>query len=74
MEQPESNTCSFIIKVWLEEITGETGHTVWRGHVTHVPSGKRRYIQDLNAISLFIEPYLEKMGTRSGSSGGEKIG
>jgi hypothetical protein len=71
MEQPESNTCSFIIKIWLEEITGETGHTVWRGHVTHVPSGKRHYIQDLNAILLFMQPYLEQIGVKAGLGSAE---
>jgi len=74
MEPTEAGSQSFIIKIWLEESADETGHVIWRGHITHVPSGKRHYIQDLNAIPLFIKPYLEKMGTRSGSSGGEKIG
>jgi hypothetical protein len=73
MEQIESNTHSFIIKIWLEEITDETGRTVWRGHITHVPGGERHYIQDLNAVSLFIRPYLEKMGARSGSGEGKRV-
>jgi hypothetical protein len=66
MEQTESTTQSFIIKIWLEESLAESGRTVWRGHITHVPSGKRAYVQDLPAIALFIRPYLEKMGTKFG--------
>ena len=55
---------SFIIKVWLEETAEEAGRATWRGHVTHVPSGERRYIQDLDKIQDFIAPYLEGMGVR----------
>jgi hypothetical protein len=62
MEPTESDTQSFIIKIWLEEKPEETGQTVWRGHITHVPSGERQYLQDLDAILLFIKPYLSLMG------------
>ena len=67
MEPTESRTHSFIVKIWLEEERDESGRTVWRGHITHVPGGERQYIQDLSAISPFIQPYLEKMGAKSGS-------
>jgi hypothetical protein len=59
MDQREGQTHSFIIRLWLEETVGETGQPVWRGHVTHVPSGERRYVQDLNQILAFVAPYLE---------------
>jgi hypothetical protein len=62
MEQTESHTHSFIIKIWLEETLEEDGRAIWRGHITHVPSGERLYLQDLDTIRLFIEPYLEGMG------------
>lgn len=55
---------SFIIKVWLEETAEEAGRATWRGHVTHVPSGERRYIQNLDQVRDFIIPYLEEMGIR----------
>jgi hypothetical protein len=61
MEQTESRTHSFIIKIWLEEEMDEAGRTVWRGHITHVPGGERHYIQELDAIPPFIQPYLEAM-------------
>ena len=60
----ELYTHSFIVKVWLEETVEEAGQAMWRGHVTHVPSGERRYIKDLNEIRAFIAPYLERMGVR----------
>ncbi len=58
----ESSNQSFIVKIWLEETAEEAGRAMWRGHVTHVPSGQRRYIQDLDGIATFIVPYLEEMG------------
>lgn len=64
MDLLEFNTHSFIVKVWLEETAEEAGHAVWRGHITHVPSGERRYFKDLDEIQVFIVRYLEAMGIR----------
>jgi len=64
MDLFEANTHSFIIKVWLEETVEETGQATWRGHITHVSGGERRYLQELDAIATFIAPYLEAMGVK----------
>ena len=64
MGQPESNAQSFIIKIWLEEPVEEAGRATWRGHITHVPSGERRYLKDLNDITAFIVPYLQQLGVK----------
>jgi len=56
---------SFIVKIWLGE-RGVAGGTGWRGHVTHVPSGRRVYIESLEEIPFFMAPYLEKMKVRFG--------
>jgi hypothetical protein len=67
MEEPEARTHSFIVKVWLEETPAETGRgATWRGHVTHVQSGTRRYFDQLSFIADFVAPYLESMGVRLG--------
>lgn len=58
----EGEIHSFIIKVWLEETAEEVGRVLWRGYITHVPSGERRYIEDFEAIQRFMIPYLESMG------------
>ncbi len=58
--ESEPKTHSFIIKIWREEIADESGSPVWRGHITHVPSGQRRYVQDLAGIELFIESFVDK--------------
>jgi len=62
MEPFESH--SFILKVWLEESLEDAEEAVWRGHVTHVPSQERRYLQTLDDIIDFVGPYLEQMGVR----------
>jgi len=62
----EAETHSFIIKIWLEERTEETGRARWRGHITHVPSGVRTYVRTLDDVAAVIHPYLEKMGVRRG--------
>jgi hypothetical protein len=62
MDLYESNTHSFIVKIWLEETVEEDGRATWRGHITHVLSGKRRYLKELDEITAFIRPYLEQAG------------
>jgi hypothetical protein len=54
----EPRTHSFVVKIWLEETADETQHPVWRGHITHVASGQRRYVNSLAGISGYIAPYL----------------
>lgn len=64
MDLFEENTHPFIVKIWLEEAAGEDSPATWRGHITHVPSGKRRYVAALEDITAFIVHYLEQMGVR----------
>lgn len=64
MDLLESNTHSFIIKIWLEETVEEAGRAMWRGHITHVPDSERRYLKNLDGISAFITPYLHEMGVK----------
>lgn len=61
MELYEFNTDTFVVKIWLEETTEEAGRATWRGHITHVPSGERRYFEELCDVIVFMIPYLERM-------------
>lgn len=54
-------THSFIVRVWLEGPARGGLEAMWRGHVTHVPSGRRRYLTDLIEVVEFIRPYLAEM-------------
>ncbi|MBL8166372.1 MAG: hypothetical protein JNJ61_30585 [Anaerolineae bacterium] len=56
------DTTSFVVKVWLEQPAEAGSAAVWRGHITHVPSGTRRYVKNLSEVTDFIVPYLKEMG------------
>jgi hypothetical protein len=59
MDIPETKVHSFIVKLWLEEAGDETGRAVWRGYVTHVPDGERRYLKKLSDLIEFIVRYMD---------------
>lgn len=67
MDQLEFNTHSFVVKVWREGAEDDHEEGQWRGHITHVPSGERRYLKGLGGIAAFILPYLASMGVRLGA-------
>lgn len=55
MTVPQPDSHSFIVKVWVEDPAEEAGDIVlWRGHVTHVPSGDRCHFQDFDTMLAFI--------------------
>jgi hypothetical protein len=64
MDLSEAYNHSFIVRIWLEETVEEAGQATWRGHITHIPSGERRYVECLDEIPAFIVPYLERMGVK----------
>ena len=68
MESLEPDAQSFIVKVWVEDAVEKGGRGVWHGHITHVPSGKRHYLKNLDEIQDFIAPHLEEMGVRLDTS------
>lgn len=53
---------SFIIRIWREDTADSPDSSIWRGHITHVPSGERQYLQKLEEIAFFVKPYVESMG------------
>ena len=55
MDVQETSTHVFVIRLWTEEVD-EEGRATWRGHITHVLTGKRRYLDTMEGISAFIEP------------------
>lgn len=64
MDSYEPHTHSFVVKVWLEEEASSQSQALWRGHVTHVFSGERRYFQSMADLTAFIEGYLWAMGAQ----------
>jgi len=71
-EQRELERHSFVIKIWFEEeALCNSDQAKWRGHITHVASQKRRYVESLAGISEFINENLIAMGA---GSAGDKQG
>ena len=68
MERLEPRIHSFIVKIWLEEGDEDIDSAMVHGHVTHVPSGDRRYIRSEKEIPLLITSCLQRMGVRLQSS------
>jgi hypothetical protein len=64
MDEIESEAQSFVVRVWVEERAEERSQGIWRGHITHVPGGERRYLKNLDEIGDFIASYLETMGVK----------
>jgi hypothetical protein len=60
----EPNAHAFVIKVWREEPVGGGQRGSWRGYVTHVASGRRRYITRLSQVDRFIVGYLASLHVR----------
>lgn len=61
MPPPEVEAASFIVKLWLEEDEVAAPQRI-HGHITHVPSGERRYLKDFDGILDFIFSHLRRMG------------
>lgn len=59
MDLYEQNTCSFIVKVWVEP---NADHLRWRGHITQVFTGQRQYFENMATLVNFIMLQLEQMG------------
>ena len=53
---PESKVHSFIVKLWLDD--AEHRKRGWHGYITHVPSGERRYLKELEDIISFVRSYV----------------
>jgi hypothetical protein len=56
---------SFIIKIWIDQIASEGNPMIWRGRITHVPSGDQRAIQQIDDIIAFITAYLNPIGQQA---------
>jgi hypothetical protein len=61
----EQTTHSFVLRIWREESLSPGKSATWRGHITHIPSNKRRSVRHVGEIIRFIEPYLEQLGMRT---------
>ncbi len=58
----ESDTLSFVIRIWIEDADRGLGGAAWRGHITHVPSGDRKHIAHLDDIVQVVGSHLASRG------------
>ncbi len=65
METIQPNTHSFVVKVWSEETGTASPAVVWRGQITHVPSGEQKSFHEISEIATFVAPYLQQLGVKS---------
>lgn len=65
MDAGEATIHSFIVKLWLEGDDGHGKGTAWHGHITHVPSGARRYLKSLSEVTEFINEHLDEIDARA---------
>ena len=77
LEEPKGNDesalpQSFIIRFWVDELPEGGAHPQWRGQITHVPSGERRYLQSFDEIRSFIVPYLQALGVELNTQSGKR--
>ena len=48
-----SKTGSFIVKIWIEE-----GEPSWRGSITHIATGEKRYVKELDEITRYFQHWI----------------
>lgn len=60
----EKTTHAFVVRIWLEDKANPNKRAVWTGHITHVPSGEKKYFQNLWEVIDFMSPYLEEAGIK----------
>ena len=66
------HTHAFLVRIWREPRDAPDAPPEWRGSIEHLPSGARRYVNDLDGLIDFITPYLKSMGGRIAERGWEQ--
>ena len=61
-EEPKAQ--SYIVRIWVEEPDQREAASSWRGHITNVISGERKYIHSVDDITAYFERELESFPTR----------
>jgi hypothetical protein len=64
MKTSDEHTQVFIVRIWREPREIEGAPPEWRGVIEHVGSGERRFLKELENISAFVAPHLQRMGIR----------
>ena len=57
-------THAFVMTIWRVDDGARPNIAVWRGHITHVASGRRGPITSLSQLDSFVIDYLIDFGVR----------
>jgi hypothetical protein len=61
----QSDTYSFVVRIWHEALDSEGHVTDWRGSVDCVANGQRLHFYDLDRLVQFIQEHVGLEGGRS---------
>lgn len=61
MESYERTTCSFIVRIWTD-VEETPFPKVWRGSISHIPSGARYYFSEVDRLCEIVALHLYQMG------------
>lgn len=59
------DSAAFIVRVWIEPREVEGAPVTWRGSIEHVPSGRVKYVKELEEIGWVVGGVLEGMGVET---------
>lgn len=60
----ESDTQSFVLKLWVDSQDDDGNQRFWYGYITHVPSDERHHFKSFGELNALLMPYLQEMGIR----------
>ena len=63
----QDQSSSFIVKIWVEESATRRSGASWRGHITNVASGERKYVRSLDEITTHFRDALIYIGVDGNS-------
>ena len=61
----ESESHSFVMRLWQEHDTESPADAEWRGWVEHVQTGQRFYFRDFSDIKQIVGNFLEDQEERA---------
>lgn len=64
MNNPAPTRSTFVLRVWIEYPDPNSTETRWRGLITLIPSGEKRYVNNLCEVAQFINWHLKSLGVR----------
>jgi len=65
MPLSDENSVSFIVRIWSEGTSTDSGASEWRGSIEQVESGEKSYFHDLRTFQMLMRPYFDNLGIKT---------